>query len=369
MMEEQRALLPIINESTPVDSRKWHLWNVVWCGIGFQFIFLGFNTAQNFLPKLLTSSASNVGWWSLTVVYVATVITVFFAPALGHALGWRASFFLSALTFVAFVASFVYPVDGVIYATSALVGVGAGVLWVCNGTWIFQNSTPANRGLHNGVFWSLFQTSGLTGNLVAFGVFEEVDPSKYWVLMTFLAASCLLGALILLFSLRMPPAGTAIVEPASFKERTKAALDVLCTRNCWLMMALFIFTGFDFTFTGSELPFLIDTRMAGAVLAVWGGAEMVGGLTAGPLSDRVGRKFVMVLSSFVFAVGLGLTAVLRSFPAQAYLAYIAAALFGLSDAGLNIIVGSALNDLFPDKQQRGAFVGETGWCCCFLFFC
>jgi MFS family permease len=78
-------------------------------------------------------------------------------------------------------------------------------------------------------------------------------------------------------------------------------------------------------------------------------------LSTGKLSDLMGRKFVMILSTCLFAAGLGVTSVLRSFPSESYLAYIAAGLFGLGDAGLNNLVGASVNDLFPEKQ-RGAWV-------------
>lgn len=99
------------------------------------------------------------------------------------------------------------------------------------------------------------------------------------------------------------------------------------------------------------------------MLAVWGGGEIVGALVAGRLSDALsgpgrrgrGRKIVMVIASVLFAAGLGATWVLRSQQKDEWLAYVAALLFGLSDASLNTISTSSIDDVFTG-HIRGAFV-------------
>ena len=51
------------------------------------------------------------------------------------------------------------------YAASAVIGVGAALLWTSQGSIVTVMASPATLGFYNGVFWAAFMCNYLAGGL------------------------------------------------------------------------------------------------------------------------------------------------------------------------------------------------------------
>jgi MFS family permease len=102
--------------------------------------------------------------------------------------------FWSAIGFCTFLVALIHVYEVAIYITSAIVGVASGPLWVAQGAFLTKNSTHATRGVSATFFWTIFQTSGVLGNLFVFLSLFHYQLNLQWVFLV-LAVICLAGAL------------------------------------------------------------------------------------------------------------------------------------------------------------------------------
>ena len=72
---------------------------------------------------------SATGFYSSAILYGAFAMFSWFAPSIMVILGMKVTMFLGALTYPALVATFFYLNDYLYYSASALIGMGAAILW------------------------------------------------------------------------------------------------------------------------------------------------------------------------------------------------------------------------------------------------
>ncbi|QQE67560.1 MFS transporter (plasmid) [Leptolyngbya sp. BL0902] len=107
---------------------------------------------------------------------------------------------------------------------------------------------------------------------------------------------------------------TATVSSASFEQRLDNASLTRAMGLLWLLSAgLIALDGFDFFVIGVALPFLkrdfgLDAVTVGAVATAAVVGSLVGSLTLGPITDRVGRKPMLIVDVALFVVATAGTA-------------------------------------------------------------
>jgi MFS family permease len=103
-------------------------------------------------------------------------------------------------------------------------------------------------------------------------------------------------------------------EPESFEQRLDAAE---ITRPMWLLWALsaglIALDGFDFFIIGIAIPFLqqdfsLNTTAVGAIAVAAIVGSLIGSLTLGPLTDRIGRQTMLVVDIVIFIIATAGTA-------------------------------------------------------------
>ncbi|WP_156119844.1 MFS transporter [Leptolyngbya sp. KIOST-1] len=106
----------------------------------------------------------------------------------------------------------------------------------------------------------------------------------------------------------------ATVAPSSFEQRLDNAPLTRAMGLLWLLSAgLIALDGFDFFVIGVALPFLkrdfgLDAVTVGAVATAAVVGSLVGSLTLGPITDRVGRKPMLIVDVVLFVVATAGTA-------------------------------------------------------------
>jgi MFS family permease len=97
-------------------------------------------------------------------------------------------------------------------------------------------------------------------------------------------------------------------QPPSFEQRLDASE---ITRAMWLLWALsaglIALDGFDFFIIGIAIPFLqrdfgLDSTAIGAVAVAAVAGSLVGSLTLGPITDRIGRQAMLLIDIAIFIV-------------------------------------------------------------------
>lgn len=126
--------------------------NVLFTCIGFFWIFLGFNGAQQYLVPLLKIQGKNdLALTSLILLYGSFLVSGFFAPKIISSLRLKRSLIIGSLTYLLFVVSVVFINAYILVITSTLIGIGASLLWVSSGKIITDSSTIADSGKNLGI--------------------------------------------------------------------------------------------------------------------------------------------------------------------------------------------------------------------------
>jgi len=347
MSDPQEAERLLSLNSDEKKTSRSNLFSVIQLGATFTILFLAYNTAQGFE----SSVNKNLGLWSLSVLYFVFSFSNLFAGAIVQKLGEKLSLFFGALGYVIFLAANVYPTFYTLIPGAAVIGLGAAVLWTAQGSFMAKCSTEETLGFHSGVFFGLFQMNAVIGNLLA-ALLLHLGKSVHVVFIVLLI--CGVAADLLLLLLKNPS------TPATTTNTTKSVsltdtLYMFKDPKMLLMMITLIYSGFSQSFFFSKFPQKIkeeyDLSMVAFVMVAFGFADTLGSVIMGRLSDKVGKKPVLILATISglasYVLTLGVIIPLK----EAYIFFVIAVLMGISDAGYNTQLYSVIGLFQPTKLE------------------
>ncbi|OGG71126.1 hypothetical protein A3F27_02170 [Candidatus Kaiserbacteria bacterium RIFCSPHIGHO2_12_FULL_53_13] len=170
--------------------------NVILISLAFFFIFFGFGTAQQYLVILFNQQGrGHLALASLFLLYGAFLIAGIFisklVPLLG---GLKRSLMIGASTYALFVASVAFNNMPLLLIASVVIGIGAGLLWVCSGQIIADSSNERTAG-RNLAFQIISQNGGnIAGIYTGAYLVRAFSLENMYLLLT---ASVLLGYIFL----------------------------------------------------------------------------------------------------------------------------------------------------------------------------
>ena len=106
---------------------------------------------------------------------------------------------------------FYKPNTVALYALSAVLGVGAAIIWTAQGNYLTLNSDETTMSRNSGIFWAMLQFSMVIGNTFVFIQFQglsDIDTHTRTVVVIVLLVVCCVGVLTLAL-LRKPPRDSA----------------------------------------------------------------------------------------------------------------------------------------------------------------
>ena len=146
-------------------------------------------------------------------------------------------------------ANFLFPLSFGLYLVSVIIGFGAAVIWTAQGNFLTNNSTPETSSRNSGVFWALFQSSMLFGNLFVYFEFrgeESISTSTRLTVYGFFTGGGILGTLCLL-TLRSPSSsGSNADNFVGPKESVIRSWQLLQGRRMIYLCVTFFYTGEKF---------------------------------------------------------------------------------------------------------------------------
>lgn len=224
-------------------------------------------------------------------------------------------------------------------AVRGLLGIGEGGVFSTSVAKIDEISTPRKRGLNLGIHQSFFPLLGIgLGPIIA----TQLILHMRWEAVFFVLGipGIILTMILAKIMRNTPPRSVHASQP----NEKGSAVAVLKFRNVWLttLIGSLFQTGL---FVFSTFVALYLTKVAGLPLSVvgliisgWGFGGFLGMIIVPAISDRVGRRIVLVLSAALYGVLMLAFVVAEAAPVAKFANLFAAGFFGFGIAPLFLAV-------------------------------
>lgn len=337
------------------NSPRYQMLLVFLLSLNFGIVFFdrqALNALMPFVQPDLQLSGTQIGLLASGLSFT-WAIAAFFVGKLSDSLGKRkllliiATIGFSACSFLSGLAtSFLF-----LFAARLLMGAAEGGVMPISHAMVASEVNPARRGLAQGVAQNL--GSNLLGSFAAPVVLVAFATAFSWREAFYLAALPGLVSAALIWFLLKEPVPAPVEEAAGDK---MSILDALKVRNMWICVVVGVLLVAHFVITWAFMPiFLVQERGLDESSMSWvvgslGIAAAIYSFLVSGLSDKIGRKPVMVVLPFLSLIGpLG---ILYLDPA-AFDAFGIAPFSWMSIAGYGVVlipiifVGWAVNGVFP----------------------
>ncbi|XP_046330251.2 protein unc-93 homolog A-like [Haliotis rufescens] len=152
----------------------------------FFWAFAAFVAIQNLQSSL--NEEADLGIISLSVLYACMIFSGIITPTVIRLLGVKSSIIVSWVCHILYTASNFYPAFFTLIPSSVLVGAISCLLWTCASTYVTacSNSLASSTGQSpytvvsklNGLFFTVFETTQIPGNLVSSLIFQQGSYSN-----------------------------------------------------------------------------------------------------------------------------------------------------------------------------------------------
>jgi SHS family lactate transporter-like MFS transporter len=252
-------------------------------------------------------------------------------------------------SFIEFASGF-SPNLTVLLVLRALYGVAMGGEWGVGASLTMESIPPHARGFVSG----LLQPGYPTGYFVASIVYGALFPIIGWRGMFMVGV---LPALLVLYIRRRVPESPSWDRGAAARSGTMSII-----RSHWRLgiYAVLLMTAFNFFSHGTQdlyPTFLqvqhgLSAHAVGIIAAIYNVGAIVGGILSGSLSERIGRRRMIVIAALLSLPALPLWALSDSLVLLAMGAF----LMQVAVQGAWGVIPVHLNELSPD-EARGTFPG------------
>ncbi|CAA91944.2 UNC93-like protein MFSD11 [Caenorhabditis elegans] len=364
--------------------------NVIQLGFGFFATFFAFNS-QGFIEEAVIDSAADsgsinkhAGYYSLAIIYAVFTVANFAAAPIVDILTPKWAMVFGSCCYTIFQVGFLFLNEWYLYASSALLGFGASIIWTGQGSYLSQNCTKETTSRNSSMLWAMSESSLLGGGIFLFIVFtvqgaqDQIPSSTINILYSVFTVLSLISTVI--FALLRAPSYPAVVDRKNYGKLVASTFKLMLTKKMILLAFVFAYTGIEQSFWTAIYPTCISfTKQLGnntnALLALnaicTGFGQIAAGVFFGLLGDKsrkIGRDAIILCGTIVHLVVYALCYI--NFPQDSSLkktdemggliqpnlaiALIAGGLLGFGDAIWNTQIYSFLCDTFS-KQSAQAF--------------
>jgi MFS family permease len=262
-------------------------------------------------------------------------VAAFFVGKLSDTLGKRKALLIAA-TLAFSLTSFLTGLATsflMLFGARLLMGVAEGGVMPISHAMVASEVDPAKRGLAQGVAQNL--GSNILGSFAAPAILVPLALAFGWQSAFYIAGiPGILSALLMWFFLKEP----AKLPPPDADHARMSMVDALKIRNIWVVVVVGVLMVAHFVITWAFMPLYLvqvkgfDELTGGWIMSSLGIAAALYAFAISSLSDRIGRKPVMVWLPFLSVVG-PLAALYFNGPWIALVAF--------------FFVGWAVNGIFP----------------------
>lgn len=265
-------------------------------GAAFGLVFTGYYT----LTSYQTSVNQLLGYLSLGIWYGFFCLGSFFSPYLLKYLSEKYLFIIGCSIHALYIFANIRVYPWILLPAAALVGLGGSIIWTVYGAYIEKVSEPRDLGKTNGIFWGLYISSIVIGNLLASILLMFWDTTVLFIVLGIISCS---GCLLFLL-LEKPQPSKFQVE--GLGETVKRILGFFQEVPMLLMVPATINIGFLYPLMYGKYTLYIEQKQIGFYFAAYGGAEVLSGFVFGKLSDVIGRVPIFYIGYVLIVLGIGM---------------------------------------------------------------
>ncbi|CAJ0583691.1 unnamed protein product, partial [Mesorhabditis spiculigera] len=234
-------------------------------GLAFLSVLTAFN-GQGFIEVAILKDlaedptsgvTSNSGYYSLALIYTSMSIFNIICPTIINKLGPKWPMAIGSLFYIVFMLGFMKISLYMLYFLSALLGIGASLMWTASGVFLVEFSSPGNLQRNTGILWSLIQTSHFVGGgCILIGLKDHDLKSGYIMIYMIFAA---LGAVSVFLYAALPnrPFHVGKALPCNTKEEItimgdlKKMGNLVCAPKMYGSLLMFLYMGMETTFSNT----------------------------------------------------------------------------------------------------------------------
>ena len=275
--------------------------------LSFFFVFAGFNSAQQYLTVFFEREGhEQLALISLLILYTVFMATgIFISKVLPFFGTLKRALMIGAATYALFCLAVACNTPLVLLIASAVIGFGAGLMWVSSSYLIADTSSASMAGRN-----FAYQTVGQFGGMIA-GMFV----AAYLFELTSFVVAYIIFAIEIAIGIALMSGIRPVRERAEI--RAFRPLFILDTRMLALLPLL---TGTSFVLAelGTAINFVVIAALGAAALPLVIGASrfgsMIGTFIAGTLADRYSKQSVLASLVVIALLAQSLVLLKGSFP-------------------------------------------------------
>ncbi|CAN6564638.1 unnamed protein product [Malus baccata var. baccata] len=233
-----------------------------------------------------------------TALYTTFAVFGILGGGIYNILGPRLTLLSACSTYVLYAGSFLYynhhKHQAFAIVAGAILGIGAGLLWVGQGAIMTSYPPPNRKGSYIALFWSIFNMGGVIGGLIPFVLnyhrseAASVNDATYIGFMIFMSIGTLLTLAILPPSKVVRDDGTKCTD-IQYSNVTTEAIEIVKLFINWKMLLIVPAawsSNFFYTYQFNNVnQIMFNLRTRGFNNVFYWGAQMLGSVVIGHIMD------------------------------------------------------------------------------------
>ncbi|KAM1232414.1 hypothetical protein ACFX13_042973 [Malus domestica] len=233
-----------------------------------------------------------------TALYTTFAVFGILGGGIYNILGPRLTLLSACSTYVLYAGSFLYynhhKHQAFAVVAGAILGIGAGLLWVGQGAIMTSYPPPNRKGTYISLFWSIFNMGGVIGGLIPFVLnyhrseAASVNDATYIGFMIFMSIGTLLTLAILPPSKVVRDDGTKCTD-IQYSNVTTEAIEIVKLFINWKMLLIVPAawsSNFFYTYQFNNVnKIMFNLRTRGFNNVFYWGAQMLGSVVIGHIMD------------------------------------------------------------------------------------
>lgn len=272
--------------------------NIRLLSLAFLFIFIGFDGVQQYLTTFFAqSNLLRVGFNSLILIYLFFVLSDPISAIFVSKIGPKLSMILGTIFYSLFIFIITSKILFLIYMASALLGVGASLLWTGQNSYLIMEANVKARGTSAGFFGRILYVGSAIGAIVLGFFIKSISFNIPFLIAAFFP---LVGLLFLVNLKRFPPKKS--------KNHLRLIGKALISKTAWrfslIWFATFFINGLVIGIIPLEINKIIGVNYVGYLSSLFFIAPILFTYRFGKISDSKGRTRILSLALLLCLIGL-----------------------------------------------------------------